>query len=379
MKITSLKIVLVASLLAIVSCKKEAQRAVLKSASAKITHAKGFDIVEEKGNKKLIIKSAYQNATEDATYPLSKKIPSTALASTKLNTIQIPVKNIVVTSTTHIPMVELLQSENTIVGFPHGQYVSSERTRKLLDAGKIAEIGKENSLNTEILLDLQPELVVGYSVTSPDKSLTTLQKAGINVIYNGDWLEETPLGKAEWIKFFGVLFDKEKQADSIFKAIETNYVNAKKSALLGLQKPTVLSGAIMSKDIWNLPAGESFVAQFLKDANLTYLWKDTKGKGSLSLSFESVFDKGANADIWIAPGYFTSKKQLLESNALYAKFKAFQDDNIYTPTTKKGKSGGVLYYELATTRPDLVLKDLIKITNPALLPDYELVFFEKMK
>ena len=379
MKITSLKIVLIASLLVIVSCKKEAQRAVLKSASVKITHAKGFDIVEEKGNKKLIIKSAYQNATEDATYPLSKKIPSTALANTKLNTIQIPVKNIVVTSTTHIPMVELLQSENAIVGFPHGQYVSSERTRKLLDAGKIAEIGKENSLNTEILLDLQPELVVGYSVTSPDKSLTTLQKAGINVIYNGDWLEETPLGKAEWIKFFGVLFDKEKQADSIFKAIETNYVNAKKTALLGLQKPTVLSGAIMSKDIWNLPAGESFVAQFLKDANLTYLWKDTKGKGSLSLSFESVFDKGANADIWIAPGYFTSKKQLLESNALYAKFKAFQDDNIYTPTTKKGKSGGVLYYELATTRPDLVLKDLIKITNPALLPDYELVFFEKMK
>lgn len=379
MKITSLKIVLIASLLAIVSCKKEAQQAVLKSASAKITHAKGFDIVEEKGNKKLIIKSAYQNVTEVATYPLSKKIPSTALASTKLNTIQIPVKNIVVTSTTHIPMVELLQSENAIVGFPHGQYVSSERTRKLLDAGKIAEIGKENSLNTEILLDLQPELVIGYSVTSPDKSLTTLQKAGINVIYNGDWLEETPLGKAEWIKFFGVLFDKEKLADSIFKAIETNYVNAKKSALLGLQKPTVLSGAIMSKDIWNLPAGESFVAQFLKDANLTYLWKDTKGKGSLSLSFESVFDKGANADIWIAPGYFTSKKQLLESNVLYAKFKAFQDDNIYTPTTKKGKSGGVLYYELATTRPDLVLKDLIKITNPALFPDYELVFFEKMK
>ena len=306
-------------------------------------------------------------------------MPIAALANAQLNTIQVPVKNIVVTSTTHIPMVELLQSENAIIGFPNGKYVSSERTRNLLDAGKIAEIGKENSLNTEILLNLQPELVVGFSVTSPDRSLTTLQKAGINVIYNGDWLEETPLGKAEWIKFFGVLFDKEKEADSIFKAIETNYLNAKKSALMGLKKPTVLSGAIMSKDIWNLPAGESFVAQFLKDANLTYLWKDTKGKGSLSLSFESVFDKGVNADIWIAPGYFASKKQLLESNALYAKFKAFQDNNIYTPTTKKGKSGGVLYYELATTRPDLVLKDIIKITNPALLPDYKLVFFEKMK
>jgi iron complex transport system substrate-binding protein len=379
MKIASLKIVVIALLLAFVSCKKEAQPAALKLASEKITHAKGFDIVEKKGVKKLIIKSAYQNATEVATYHIYKKMPIAAMVSARLNTIQVPVKNIVVTSTTHIPMIELLESENSIIGFPHGKYVSSERTRSLLDAGKIAEIGKENSLNTEILLDLQPELVVGYSVTSPDKSLTTIQKSGINVIYNGDWLEETPLGKAEWIKFFGVLFDKEKQADSIFKAIETNYVNAKKKALNGLQKPTVLSGAIMSKDIWNLPAGESFVAQFLKDANLNYLWKDTKGKGSLSLSFESVFDKGANADFWIAPGYFTSKKQLLESNALYAKFKAFQDDNIYTPTTKKGKSGGVLYYELASTRPDLVLKDLIKITNPALLTNYELVFFEKMK
>ena len=379
MKIDSLKIVIVALLLAIVSCKKEVQTTALKLASSKITHAKGFDIIEEKGVKKLVIKSAYQNSTEVTTYHIYKKMPIAALANAQLNTIQVPVKNIVVTSTTHIPMVELLQSENAIIGFPNGKYVSSERTRNLLDAGKIAEIGKENSLNTEILLNLQPELVVGFSVTSPDRSLTTLQKAGINVIYNGDWLEETPLGKAEWIKFFGVLFDKEKEADSIFKAIETNYLNAKKSALMGLKKPTVLSGAIMSKDIWNLPAGESFVAQFLKDANLTYLWKDTKGKGSLSLSFESVFDKGVNADIWIAPGYFASKKQLLESNALYAKFKAFQDNNIYTPTTKKGKSGGVLYYELATTRPDLVLKDIIKITNPALLPDYKLVFFEKMK
>ena len=379
MNITCLKIVSFGLLIAIISCKREAQPAVLKLASAKITYAKGFEIFEEKGYKKLIIKSAYQNASKVATYHLYKKMPITALASPQFHRIQVPVKNMVVTSTTHIPMVELLQSENAIVGFPHGQYISSKRTRNLLDTGKIAELGKEGSLNTEILLDLQPDLVVGYSVTSPDKSLTTLHKAGINVIYNGDWLEETPLGKAEWIKFFGVLFEKEKQADSIFKTIETNYINAKKSALAGLQKPTVLSGAIMSKDIWNLPAGKSFVAQFLKDANLSYLWEDTKGKGSLSLSFESVFDKGSNADFWIAPGYFTSKKQLLESNELYAKFKAFQDDQIYTPTTKKGESGGVLYYELATARPDLVLKDLIKITNPALLPDYELVFFEKMK
>ncbi len=360
------------------SCKKE----ILKETAAPIPkstikYAKGFDIVIENGLKKLIIKTGYQNATTIFEYLILNK--TTKKATLNNQTIQVPIKEIVVTSTTHIPMLELLNEESSIVGFPHTTYISSEKTRALIDTGKIKEIGKESALNTEILLDLQPELVVGYSITSADKSLTTAQKAGISVIYNGDWLEETPLGRAEWIKFFGVLYNKEKQADSIFNAIETNYLKAKKIALKATIKPTILSGAIMSKDIWNLPAGESFVAQFLKDANLNYLWKDSKGKGSLSLSFESIFDTGRNADFWIAPGYFSSKEQLLQSNQIYAEFTAFKNDRIYTPSSKKGKTGGVIYYELAPTRPDLVLKDIIKITHPDLLPNYELTFFEKMQ
>ena len=360
------------------SCKKE----ILKETTAPISkstikYAKGFDIITVNGLKKLIIKTGYQNAKTVFEYLILNK--TAKKASLNNQTIQVPIKEIVVTSTTHIPMVELLNEESSIVGFPHATYISSEKTRTLIDAGKIKEIGKESALNTEILLDLQPELVVGYSVSSADKSLTTIKKSGINVIYNGDWLEETPLGRAEWIKFFGVLFDKEKQADSIFNTIENNYLEAKKIALKSTRKQTVLSGAIMSKDIWNLPAGESFVAQFLKDANLNYLWKDSKGKGSLSLSFESVFDTGRNADFWIAPGYFSSKEQLLQSNQIYAEFTAFKNDKIYTPSAKKGKTGGVIYYELAPTRPDLVLKDIIKITHPNLLPNYELTFFEKMQ
>ena len=361
------------------SCKKEVAKVDKKTQpQSTIKYAKGFDIVDENGIKKLVIKAAYKNSKEVFNYEIIKKNSKSEINTSSENIISTPVNKIVVTSTTHIPMVELLNKETAIVGFPYAKYVSSEKTRTLIDEGKITEIGKENSLNTEILLDLQPELVVGYSVSSADKSLTTIKKAGINVIYNGDWLEETPLGKAEWIKFFGVLFDKEKQADSIFKVIEANYLDAKKIAKKATKKPTILSGAIMSKDIWNLPAGESFVAQFLEDANLNYLWKDSKGKGSLSLSFESVFEKGKDADFWIAPGYFSSKEQLLNSNKLYNKFTPFKNNKIYTPTTKKGKTGGVIYYELASTRPDLVLKDIIKITNPDLLPDYNFTFFEKM-
>ena len=360
------------------SCKKEVLKSVnLSHSKSEIKYAKGFDIVNKNGVKKLIIKAAYQNSKSISEYEIRQI--AVEKSDFKNNIIHVPIEKIVVTSTTHIPMVELLNEEEAILGFPHAKYVSSEKTRILIDAGKIIEIGKENALNTEILLDLNPELVVGYSVSSADKSLTTVKKSGINVIYNGDWLEETPLGRAEWIKFFGVLFDKEEQAGRIFKEIEYNYVAAKSIAMKAKVKPTVLSGAIMSKDIWNLPAGESFVANYLKDANLEYLWGDSEGKGSLSLSFESVFEKGKNADFWIAPGYFSSKEQLLSSNQMYAEFNAFKNDKIYTPTLKKGGTGGVLYYELAPTRPDLVLKDIIKITHPNLLPNYTLSFFEKMK
>ncbi len=369
------KIIFICFLILFYNCKKKGENIDnINTIKSKIKYAQGFDIVYENGEKKLIIKTAFKNDKTVKKYVISK---NNGQSNTE-KIIKTPVKKIIATSTTHIPMIELLKEETAIIGFPNSEYISSERTRKLIKEGKIKEIGKENSLNTEIILDLQPELVVGYSVSNADKSLTTLQKANINVIYNGDWLEKTPLGRAEWIKFFGVLFDKEKEADSIFKVIEKNYLDAKQIATSAKLKPTVLSGAIMSKDIWNLPAGESFVAQFLKDANLNYLWKDSKGKGSLSLSFEIVFDIGKSADYWIAPGYFSSKEQLLKSNILYKKFNAFKQNKIFTPTIKKGKTGGIIYYELAGTRPDLVLKDLIKICNPDLLPDYKLAFFEKM-
>jgi len=361
----------------VIGCTKDKkQNTELTKPSSSVKYAKGFDIITSDNYKKLIITSPYQNSKKTFEYFITTKKNKDAPL---INELVVPVREIVVTSTTHIPMIELLEEEHTIVGFPFSNYISSKKTRKRIDDGLITEIGKGTSLNTEIILNLDPDLVVGYSITNLDKSLTVIQKSGVNVIYNGDWLEETPLGRAEWIKFFGALYNKEKEADSIFKLIESNYLEAKAIAKKSNNKPTILSGAIMRNDIWNLPAGESFVAKFLSDANVNYLWKDSKGKGSQQLSFESVFDKAQHADYWIAPGYFSTKEQMLENNSHYKSFTAFQQGNIYTTSTKTGVTGGVIYYELAPTRPDLVLKDIIKITNPSLLSNYELTFFEKMK
>lgn len=345
----------------------------------KIKYAKGFEIQYFNSFKKLDVISPFLNSKDTISYIIHTKNSNAVPSAQKPNEIYVPVTNFVATSTTHIPMIELLNGEGYISGFPNTKYVSSSKTRALIDAKKIKELGREAELNTEVLVDLKPELVVGFSMYGKDKSYDIVQSAGIPVVLNGDWLEETPLGRAEWIKFFGVLLNKEKEADSIFTKIERDYFEARDIAKASQTSATVLSGAIMSKDIWNLPAGDSFVAQYLKDANLNYLWKDSKGKGSLSLSFESVFDKGQSAKYWIAPGYFTTKEQLLKSNKLYAKFDAFKNDQIYTPSLKTGATGGVIYYELAPSRPDLVLKDIIKITNPELLPEYEFTFFTKMQ
>ena len=208
MKFPFLKVLSVLFLIVSVSCKKKLNTALLRPKSSTIKYAKGFDIIDVNGVRKLIIKSAFRNSNEIFSYTIKKKNNDKKLHDLFNQEILVPINKIVVTSTTHIPMVELLNKEAAIIGFPFGKYVSSEKTRNLLDAGKITEIGNESSLNTEILLNLQPELVVGYGVSSADKTLTSIKKAGINVIYNGDWLEETPLGRAEWIKFFGILFDK---------------------------------------------------------------------------------------------------------------------------------------------------------------------------
>src|SRR5690606_19575453 len=123
-----------------------------------------------------------------------------------------------------------------------------------VDNGSIRELGKNEGINIEVLLELHPDVVIGFGMDNNNKSFDNIKKAGIPVIYNGDWVEHSPLAKAEWIKFFGVLYNKRTEADSIFNVIEKNYLEAKIMALDAKNKPTVLSGA-MYKDMWNLPNG----------------------------------------------------------------------------------------------------------------------------
>lgn len=346
-----------------------------------ITHAQGFSIQNHQDFKVLEIKNPWPKAEKTYRYALISKemAPKITLSTDDFDAILItPIQKIVVTSTTHIPSLELLNVHNTLVGFPATDYVSSEKTRRLIDKGLVRELGENENINTEVLLDVKPELVIGFGIDGNNKTFDNIQNAGIPVIYNGDWVETSPLAKAEWIKFFGALYDKEREADSIFNQIEKDYMDAKTLASEVKNRPTVLSGA-MHKDIWYLPNGTSPEAQLLKDANVDYLWSDTTGSGSLALNFETVLDKAQNADLWLNPSYYDSLEAIEKANTHYTKFKAFQNKKIYSFVNKQGATGGVLYYELGMARPDLVLKDLIKVCHPELLNDYEPFFFERLK
>ena len=364
------------------SCKNEEKNEVDSTSqeigeSLKIENAHGFTISKYNGYKILTITDPWPNAEKSFKYLLvedESKVPSTIEFDKKIN---IPIKRIVLTSTTHIPSLEALDETEALIGFPGLDYISSETTRALIAENKIVELGKNEAINTEILITLEPDLVIGFAIDGNNKTYNTIEKSGIPVIFNGDWTEESPMGKAEWIKFFGALFDKSEEAEEIYDDIAKNYKEAKQLAQSVDETPLVIAGS-MYKDSWFVPYGNSWQAQFIKDANAAYIYKDTEGSGSKALSFESVLNDAQNADFWVAPGQFQSYKQLYETSQHYKQFKAVHNKKVFTYSNTMGATGGVLYYELAPNRPDLVLKDLISIFHPELLKDYKPTFFKPL-
>jgi iron complex transport system substrate-binding protein len=359
-------------------CKKVEDKSALLATQNSVKYAKGFSIQNYDGFSIIKVSNPWPKANKIYTYILKEKDGKIPDSLRENPIISVPIQSIVVTSTTHIPSLEMLNEEKTLVGFPHLDYVSSEKVRTLIDAKKVKELGSNQSLNTEVLIDLQPEVIIGYGIDNTNPTLDNLQKSGLKVMLNGDWNEETPLGKAEWIKFFGVLYGKQKEANELFSKIEQDYLKTIKIAQKATEKPTILIGD-MFEDKWYLPKGTSWGCQLLNQANSDYLWKETKGTGSLALSFETVFEKAKEADFWITSGQFATLNEMTNANPHYNQFKAFQNKNVYSFTRKKGKTGGVLYYELAPNRPDIVLKDIVKILHPELLVGYKPFFFEKLQ
>ena len=380
MKLFLLKFTLFLFVVTLGGCKQNDKTftAAIKTSTNEIQYAEGLEIYKYRGYTIVKVTRPWPEAKKSFTYVLQEKNSMIPDSLKQFSIIPVPIKSIVVTSTTHIPALEMLGVENTLVGFPNTNYISSEKTRKRIDSGNVREVGTNETLNTEVLIDMAPNVIVSFGLNDNNPTLDNLQKSGLKILLNGDWAEQYPLGKAEWIKFFGALYGLDSKAKTIFSKIEKEYKNTLALANKATSKPTVLSGA-MFQDQWYVPQGDSWAALFLKDANSNYLWADSKGIGSLPLPFEKILEKSKNAEYWIAPGDFSSLKQMSESNPHYSEFDSFKNKKVYSYGINKGAKGGILYFEWSPTRPDWVLKDLIKIFHPELLPNHKLYFFQKLE
>lgn len=372
-------ILFVFSFATIVGCKKSENLDLKGSTNSEntIKYASGLSINTFEGYSVVKVSNPWPEANKNFTYILKEKNGSIPDSLQKYPTIQVPLQSIVVTSTTNIPFLEMLEVEKSLVGFPHTDYVSSEKTRKRIDAGRVKNIGQNEKLNMEQLIELAPDLIVTFGIDNNNPMIDNLEKSGLKVLIQADWMEQTPLGKAEWIKLYGALFGKQKKAKTLFDEIVKNYNDG--IQLVATQKPiaTVLYGS-MYGDQWYVARGNSWVAQFMKDAKANYLWANVEGTGSLSLPFEKILEKAKTAKYWIATGSFKSIAELENSNPHYNQFDALKSNNVYTFESKLGATGGTIYYELAPSRPDLVLKDYIKIFHPELLPNYTFTFAQKL-
>jgi iron complex transport system substrate-binding protein len=380
MKTKIILIALISLLLSLSACEKKGNTTSLSETTAtnSIRYASGLSIQKNQGFSVVTVRNAWPEAKQNFTYILKEKKGIVPDSLQKYPTIAVPLQSIVVTSTTNIPFLEMLGVEKKLVGFPHTDYISSPKTRQLIDAGQVKNIGQNEKLDTEQLIDLNPNLIVAFGIDNSNPTIDNLQKSGLKVLIQADWMEQTPLGKAEWIKLYGALFGKEKEAEVLFNDIVKSY---KETLALVPQKktnPTVLYGS-MYQEQWFVAKGDSWVAQFLKDAKSNYLWSSTRGTGSLPLPFEKILEKAQNADYWIATGSFKNLAELQASNPHYQQFDALKNKNLYTFENKHGATGGTIYYELAASRPDLVLKDYIKIFHPELLPNYTFTFAEKLQ
>ena len=178
------------------SCKQEEKviisNNIQKVVDQKVDYATGFTIQNHTTYKEIHISSPWPNAKTGFTYILYPKGSNKPSINGKVTYIEIPVDKTVVTSTTDIPMLEYLGLENKLIGFPHLDYISSEKTNLLIDSGAIAELGNNGHLNTELTLELAPELIIGYSASGDTKTYDLIEKTGVPVVMNGSWMEQHP-------------------------------------------------------------------------------------------------------------------------------------------------------------------------------------------
>ncbi len=288
--------------------------------------------------------------------------------------VEIPLQRAVVYNSVHTSIVEMLGAVSSIAGLCEVQYVDSKTLREGVAEGVIADIGESTAPNIERIIDIGCDAIL--SSPFKDAGYGAVEKLSIPIIEGADYMEEHPLGRVEWIKLYGLLFGERERADSIFDASCEEYLRLKQLAQSAPDRPTVMAERRYGSQ-WFIPGGGSYNATLFADAGADYIFSDIESSGSVPLAFESVLNRGIDADIWIlkyhSPYADMSYGDLRREYEPYANFGAFKRRSIYGCNTAKRR-----YYEDIPMSPHLLLREYIYIFHPELLPEFEPQYFEPL-
>ena len=303
----------------------------------------------------------------DKNQEMPKHLPEGTLVRT-------PLSKALVYTATHCSLIHELDAVKSIGGICEIQYIKVPEIIEGCKNGTIVNAGEGTNPDIEKIIDLHPDALL-LSPYENSGGHGQVEKLKIPIIECADYMETSALGSAEWIRFYGLLFGRKSLADSIFAEVEKNYNELKALATSQPVKPRLMC-EVKSGSAWYVSGGRSTTGKLYADAGADYVFASYPNAGGVPLSFETVFDKAQDADVWLMKYNHPSDKtykSLQEDYAPYANFKAFKEKNIYHCNTSHKK-----YYEDFPFHPDRVLKDLIKIFHPSLLPEYELKYFSKL-
>lgn len=352
----------------VTSCSNREPKTNLIKDNSSLKYAKNFTIIKSK-NQTFIHLINPENQSIEKKYILIKSKNKTIPKG--YTPIQIPIKSIIALSSTHIGMLSKIDACAKVKGVSNHLYVHEPSILKRYTEGKIIEMGEENSIPVESIIRSKAELIMysGFGKTFPHED--QLEKMGIICLANYDWKEIHPLGKAEWIKLFGLLTGKEKLANNYFNNLEKEYKKLTNLAKKTITKPSLFSGNLVG-DIWYSPAGESYNSILFHDAHGNYKYSNTKGIGSVEHSFEQIFNDNFQTEFWFNPGV-VSKKALLKAQPKFKLFHAFQRNKVYSYTYSGNK-----FWERSAIEPHHVLSDLIQILHPELKLKNKLYFYRTL-
>lgn len=347
---------------------------------ASLSAASGLKIEYFKSYKVVTVETPWPGASKAFRYVLVQcgtPAPSTVSAALMIN---VPAKTLVAMSTTELPILDQLELMDKLVGIDSFLWTNNAKAQARIKTGQVIEIGGGADVNIEKTINLKADVIFSSDSGSPEYDAhPKLIEAKLNVVVDGSWMEQSPLGRAEWSKFIAAFFNKEAVAEAEYARIAQEYTALAEKARTVPNKPTVLIN-MPYKDTWSMAGGKSYVAQLLADAGLAYNWSDDTSTGSLPLKFEEVLDKAATTDLWLlnAAGTFSDTLSITDLDPRYGEFGALKTGQVWNNDLQVNANGGNAFFESGATNPQLVLADLIKIAHPELLPDHEFVFYRQV-